>query len=87
MSPTQAAPRRHSGLAGKRAANLSLSSDVIDAAKQLDLNLSQLCDAYLREVVRREQERRWCQEHSGFIAAYNATLEAEGLPLQQWRSF
>ncbi len=30
---------------------------------------------------------KWREEHAGFIAAYNATLEAEGLPLDEWRSF
>ncbi|WP_460488682.1 type II toxin-antitoxin system CcdA family antitoxin [Curvibacter fontanus] len=73
--------------AGKRATNLSLSAEVLDAAKELRLNVSQLCDQYLREAVRREQNRRWREEHAGFIEAYNATLEAEGLPLDQWRTF
>ncbi|MEK9804162.1 MAG: type II toxin-antitoxin system CcdA family antitoxin [Curvibacter sp.] len=73
--------------AGKRATNLSLSADVLDAARELQLNVSQLCDQYLREAVRREQDRRWRQEHAAFIQAYNATLEAEGLPLEAWRTF
>jgi antitoxin CcdA len=33
------------------------------------------------------EARKWREEHVGFIAAYNATLEAEGLPLNEWRSF
>ncbi len=71
----------------KRATNLSLSGDILDAAKALGLNVSQLCDAHLREVVRQEQERRWRIEHADFIAAHNATMEAEGLPLEAWRTF
>ncbi len=71
----------------KRAVNLSLSVDVLDAARTLGINLSQLCDSHLRQVVRAEQERRWREEHSDFVAAYNATLDAEGLPLDAWRSF
>ncbi len=72
---------------GKRPANLSLSLDVLDAARELGLNVSQLCDAYLRQVVSAQQERRWREEHVDFIAAYNASLDAEGLPLDAWRSF
>jgi antitoxin CcdA len=72
---------------GQRATNLSLSAEVLDAAKALKINLSQVCDTHLREVVRIEQERRWREEHADFIAAYNATVEAEGLPLGEWRSF
>ena len=71
----------------RRAINLSLSADVLDAARSLKINVSGVCDSHLREVVRREQERRWREEHADFIAAYNATLEAEGLPLDEWRTF
>jgi antitoxin CcdA len=80
-----ARPARAAG--NKRAANLSLSVDVLEAAKALKLNVSQLCDAYLREVVRQEQERRWRADHADFVAAYNATVEAEGLPLDTHRTF
>jgi antitoxin CcdA len=71
----------------KRATNLSLSADVLDAAKSLQINVSQLCDNYLRGVVRHEQMQRWRAEHADFIAAYNATIETEGLPLDEWRAF
>ena len=80
-------PRRGSSRQGKRAANLSLSADVLDAARRLQINVSQVCDQHLREVVRQEQERRWRAEHADFIAAHNTTLEQEGLPLDEWRSF
>jgi antitoxin CcdA len=72
---------------GKRATNLSLSSNVLKAARQLEINISKVCDQHLREVVRRELERRWGEDHADFIAAYNTTIEAEGLPLDEWRSF
>lgn len=71
----------------KRATNLSLSADVLEAAKSLQLNVSQICDNYLRGVVRHEQMRRWREDHADFIAAYNATIETEGLPLDEWRTF
>lgn len=87
MPTIQTARRARSNLPGKRATNLSLSSDVLDAARQLDINISQVCDNFLREVVRREQERKWREDHADFIAAYNATIEAEGLPLEEWRNF
>lgn len=63
------------------AANLSLSVDVLDAAKRLQINVSQVCDANVQEVVRREQERRWRDEYADFIAAYNTIIENEGLLL------
>ena len=72
---------------GKRAANLSLSADVLEAARRLRINVSRVCDEHLREVVRREESRRWKEANADFIGAYNATVEAEGLPLDAWRSF
>ncbi len=71
----------------KRPVNLSLSADVLDAAKALQINVSQVCDNHLRDVVRREQESRWRTEHADFIAAYNDSIETEGLALEQWRTF
>ena len=87
MTSTPAPTRRQPADTGKRAVNLTLSADVLEEAKEMKINISQECDTLLREVVRRERERRWRAEHAAFIAAYNATLEAEGLPLEEWRSF
>lgn len=83
-APDRATPPRNTA---KRATNLSLSVDVLEAARLLKINVSQVCDNHLREVVRREQERRWREEHADFVAAYNATVEAEGLPLDAWKTF
>jgi antitoxin CcdA len=87
MPPVQSAPNPRLRRSRKRATNLTLSVDVLDEARSLQINLSQVCDDYLREVIQREHERRWRQEHADFIAAYNATIEIEGLPLEEWRTF
>jgi len=87
MPTSQTSRRVSSALTGKRATNVTLSRDVLAAAKQLNINISQVCDNYLREVVRRAQEQKWREDHAEFIAAYNATVEKEGLPLDEWRSF
>jgi len=71
----------------KKATNITLSTDVLTEAKALGINISQSCDQFLRELIRQERERRWQLEHADFIAAYNQTLNDEGLPLDEWRSF
>ena len=71
----------------KRATNVSLSVALLEEAKALGINVSQVCEASLRSYVRHEQARRWKEEHQAFIAAYNAKVEKEGLPLDEWRSF
>jgi antitoxin CcdA len=89
MSTVQNQITKGSGRArpAKRATNLSLSADILDAAKSLQINVSQICDNHLRVVVRHEQMLRWRADHADFIAAYNATIETEGLPLDEWRTF
>lgn len=87
MTAAAADRRARSAVSGKRAIKLSPGSGVLEAARQRDINISQVCDQHLREVVRREQERRWRAEQADFVAAYNATLDADGLPLDVWRRF
>jgi antitoxin CcdA len=48
---------------------LSLNADVLDAAKALELNISQVCNTYLRELVKQEQKRRWRSEHADSLMA------------------
>ena len=40
----------------KKATNITLSSDVLTEAKALGINISQSCDQFLRELVRKERE-------------------------------
>lgn len=71
----------------KKPTNITLSLDVLTEAKALNINISQVCDQFLRELVAKERKRRWLQDNSDFIEAYNQTINSEGLPLDQWRSF
>lgn len=71
----------------KKATNITLSADVLSDAKALGINISQACDTFLRNLVRQEQERKWLAENAAFIAAYNQTIENEGFPLDQYRTF
>lgn len=71
----------------KKATNITLSADVLSEAKALGINISQACDQFLRDLVTREQERRWQADNAEFIAAYNAGVEKDGLPLDAWRTF
>jgi antitoxin CcdA len=73
--------------APKRATNLSLNSKVLDAARELGMNVSQTVDALLTEAVRKRYWERWNDENKDAIAAYNARIEREGLPLARYRTF
>ena len=73
--------------APKKATNITLSLDVYNEAKLLGINISQTCERFLIDAIRAENERRWARDHADFIAAYNQTVETEGLALEQWRNF
>ncbi|HOM12587.1 MAG TPA: type II toxin-antitoxin system CcdA family antitoxin [Rubrivivax sp.] len=73
--------------ATKRAVNLSLDTKVLDAARELGLNLSATVDALLAEEVRRRYWERWNSENREAIAHYNERIAREGLPLARYRSF
>ncbi|MFM8465570.1 MAG: type II toxin-antitoxin system CcdA family antitoxin [Burkholderiaceae bacterium] len=75
------------GTPDKRAIDLNLSIDGMEAAWQLDINISQVCDSHLREIDRQALERKWREEHAVFISAHNAIIKSEGLPLDEWKSF
>jgi antitoxin CcdA len=77
----------HHTPSSKRAANLTLSAEVLADAKALGINISKACDLHLRELVRKEKEAKWKAEYADFIQAYNQTVAEESLPLDAWRTF
>jgi antitoxin CcdA len=73
--------------ATKRPTNLSLNAQVLDAARELGMNLSQTVDELLAAEVQRRYWARWNDENREAIAAYNARVESDGLPLTRYRGF
>jgi len=71
----------------KRPINLTLTSKVLDAARELGMNVSQTVDELLTEEVKRRYWTRWNEDNKDAIAAYDARIEREGVPLAKYRSF
>lgn len=71
----------------RKPTNISLPIDLSADAKELGINISQVCEQSLREIVRAEKERRWNEKNAAFVAAYNESVEQNGLALQEWRAF
>ena len=71
----------------KRATNLSLNAKVLDAARDLGMNLSATVDALLAEEVRKRYWARWNEDNKEAVAHYNARIAREGLPLARYRTF
>lgn len=66
--------------APKKATNLSINSDLLRQAKELNINLSQQVEGYLSELVRQAKAQQWLAENAEFIAAYNKRIEEELAP-------
>lgn len=64
--------------ASKRPVNLSLNAKVLEAARELGLNVSQTVDALLAEEVQRRYRERWNETNKAAVEAYNARIERDG---------
>ena len=64
--------------ASKKATNLSVNADLLNRARELDINLSATLEQALVEVLRQRQRERWLAENRGAIAAYNDHVEKYG---------
>lgn len=73
--------------APKKATNLSLNSKVLEAARELGINVSQTVDTLLAAEVQRLYWKKWNEDNKEAVAAYNARIASEGLPLAKYRSF
>ncbi len=51
------------------------------------MNISQTVDELLAAEVKRRYWERWAEENKEAVAAYNARIAKEGLPLAKYRSF
>ena len=73
---------------GKRkAVNVSIDTGVVAAARDVGLNLSQVCEAAIRQATKAEQDRRWQEENRAWAEACNKWVEENGLPLERYRMF
>jgi antitoxin CcdA len=71
----------------KRAANLSVNAELLDAAKALDINLSATLEKALDEAVRARKREKWLEENREAIAAYNRRIARDGLAGDHVRAF
>jgi antitoxin CcdA len=73
--------------APRKATNLSLNSKVLEAARELGMNVSQTVDGLLADEVKRRYKEHWNERNKDAIEAYNARIAKYGLPLAKYRSF
>jgi antitoxin CcdA len=73
---------------GKRKpVNVSMDTGIVEAARAVGINLSQVSEAAVRAATKKEQERRWQEENRAAMAYWNRWVEENGLPLEKYRMF
>lgn len=78
---------RSSGAAKRQPTNVSLDSELVEAAKELGVNLSRACERGLAEQVSSARRERWLAENREAIESSNRYVEEHGLPLARYRLF
>jgi len=73
--------------AAKRATNLSVRGDLLDAARAAGVNLSALLERALTEELARLRRVHWRRENSEAVATYNGHLQRHGTFLAGRRRF
>ncbi|MGE5385990.1 MAG: type II toxin-antitoxin system CcdA family antitoxin [Betaproteobacteria bacterium] len=73
--------------APRRPTNLSVNSDLLRQARELDINLSRVLEAALADQVRTLRTQQWLEANQKAIADYNAHIEADGVFSAGLRSF
>ncbi len=71
----------------KQAANLSIDRELLERARTLNLNLSQVLEAGLSEAVRQRQAEEWLRNNRAALEAYNEHIEKDGAFSDGLRSF
>ena len=71
----------------RKPTNVSLDSDLLEAAKALGVNISRACERGLAEQVAETRAERWLEENRHALESSNRFVEKSGLPLARHRQF
>lgn len=71
----------------KRATNVSVRRDLLEAARSAGINLSATLERALTEELRELQRRKWHVENRDAIAAYNEHIAKHGTYSDESRRF
>jgi antitoxin CcdA len=77
----------YSKKAPKKAANLSLNSELLAEAKRLNINLSATMEKALEKEVSLRLKEEWLEQNAEAISACNELTENHGLFSDSYRAF
>ena len=78
-SPEAAMSSIYDHNAPKKPTNLSINSDLLKKARELDINLSSGLEEALEQLIKRRLNERWVSENREAIASYNEYVDANGV--------
>ncbi len=73
--------------APKKPTNLSINSDLLSKAREMNINLSATLENELARQLKIKQREQWLRENTKAIQAYNDFVENEGVFSDGIRSF
>ena len=73
--------------AAKKAANLSLRSDLLEEARSRKINLSQTLERALERELKKQREAEWLEQNQHAIDSYNTETREHGLWCDKLRVF
>ncbi len=71
----------------RKPVNLSLRADIVDQAKELGINVSQIAETALADEVRRTNEALWLEENANAIKEHNERADRQGMYNKGLRRF
>ena len=71
----------------KRATNVSVRGDLLDAARRAGLNLSATLESALERALAEDKRKRWREENREAIESYNEHVGKHGTYSDDVRSF
>jgi antitoxin CcdA len=71
----------------KKAVNVSISADLLQAARACELNLSATLEAAVEHELRQLRKREWLEQNGSAIEAYNRDVEEQGACSDGLRTF
>ncbi|MCC6472800.1 MAG: type II toxin-antitoxin system CcdA family antitoxin [Burkholderiales bacterium] len=81
------APPRPPRARRKKSANLSVDAELLQEARRLDLNLSQVLESSLALAIRERKAEEWLARNRAALEAYNEHIERDGVFSDGLRSF
>lgn len=73
--------------APKKPTNLSINSDLLKKARELEINLSATLEQALTNQLKAIQAQQWLEQNRNAIAAYNKSVDENGAFSDNLRSF